>query len=105
MKRVHNVFHASLLEPTLPNDIPLCTESPPPPVDYSDHVEFEVAAILDSHVDRWQKGSGILYLVQWAGFEGTAEEFSWEPPENVSNASTLVHNFHRLHPGKPHSEA
>jgi len=105
MKRVHNVFHASLLEPAPPNDIPLRTESPPPPVEYSDHVEFEVAAILDSRVDRRRKDSGVLYLVQWAGFEGTAEEFSWEPVENVSNASAKVREFHRLHPGKPRPEA
>jgi len=104
MKWVHNIFPASLLKPASPNDIPLCTESPPPLVEYSDHIEFEVAAILDSRVDQWRKGSGILYLVQWAGFEGTAEEFSWEPLENVSNASTMVHEFHRLYPGKPHSE-
>jgi len=105
MKRVHNVFHALLLKPALPNDIPLHTESPPPPVKYSIHIEFEVAAILDLHVDRWRKGSGILYLVQWAGFKGTAEEFSWEPLENVSNASAMVCEFHRLYPGKPRSEA
>src|SRR5882724_167375 len=105
MKRVHNVFHASLLEPAPPDDIPLCTDSPPPPVEYSDHVEFEVAAILDSRVDRRRKDSGVLYLVQWAGFEGTAEEFSWEPVENVSNASAKVREFHRLHPGKPRPEA
>src|SRR5882762_6589279 len=104
MKQVHNVFHASLLEPTSPNDIPLHTESPPPPVEYSNHIEFEVAAILDSRVDRRRKGSGILYLVQWAGFEGTTEEFSWEPLENMSNASAMVHEFHRLYPGKPRSE-
>ena len=105
MKQVHNVFYTSLLEPALPNDIPLHTESPPLPVKYSDHIEFEVAAILDSHVDGWQKDSGVLYLVQWAGFKGTAEEFSWEPVENVSNASTKVHEFHHLHPGKPRPEA
>jgi len=52
-------------EPALPNDIPLRTESPPPPVEYSDHVEFKVAAILDSRVDRRRKDSGVLYLVQW----------------------------------------
>src|SRR5882762_4504036 len=51
MKWVHNVFHALLLEPALPNDILLHTESPPPPVEYSDHIEFEVAAILDLRVD------------------------------------------------------
>jgi len=43
--------------------------------------------------------------VQWAGFEGTAEEFSWEPLENVSNASAMVHEFHHLYPGKPRPEA
>jgi len=104
MKHVHYVFHASLLEPTLPNNIPLHTESSPPPVNYSNHIEFKVTAILDSCIDHQQKDTSVLYLVQWAGFEGTAEEFSWEPLENVSNASTMVHEFHRLHPGKPRSE-
>ena len=105
MKRVHNVFHALLLEPTPPNNIPLHTESLPLPVEYSDHIEFEVAAILDLCVDHQQKDSGVLYLVQCAGFKGTGEEFSWEPVENVSNASTKVHKFHCLHPGKPRPEA
>ena len=30
---VHPIFHVSMLEPTTPNEIPNCVQSPPPPVD------------------------------------------------------------------------
>ena len=32
---VHPVFHVSMLEPTFPNEIPNCVQSPPPPVCYN----------------------------------------------------------------------
>ena len=42
-------------------------------------MEYEVYRILDSKIDRRRKGSGLLYLVEWSGFDNTADATSWEP--------------------------
>ena len=43
----------------------------------------------------------MLYLVRWAGYEGTDEETSWLLATELGNASELVENFHAKYPGKP----
>jgi len=41
-----------------------------------------------------------MYLVQWAGYEGSAEEQSWVPATDLSNASELIDDFHHQYPRK-----
>ena len=64
-------------------------------------MEYEVYRILDSKIDRRRKGSGLLYLIEWSGFDNTADATSWEPEENVRNAPDLVRAFHCAYPDKP----
>ena len=52
MWAVHPVFHVSMLEPATPNTIPNRVQSPPPPVKINGEVEYEIAEVLDSKVDR-----------------------------------------------------
>ena len=76
IRGVHPVFHVSMLEPAVPNEIPNHVQSPPPPVDVQGELEYEIAKVLDSKMDKhWS--CQLLYLVCWLGYENTDEEFSW----------------------------
>ena len=83
LQHIHPVFHVSLLQPTDPSSIPNRLDDPPPLLEVDDSMEYEVYHILDSKIDRRRKGSGLLYLVEWSGFDNTADATSWEPKENV----------------------
>ena len=87
LKCIHPVFHVSLLQPTDPSSIPNRSDDPPPPLEVDDSTVYR---ILDSKIDRRRKGSGLLYLIEWSGFDNTADATSWEPEENVRNAPDLV---------------
>ena len=100
LQHIHPVFHISLLQPASDSSIPNCIEDPPPPLELDDSNEYEVQRVLDSKIDRRQKGSGLVYLVEWSGFDNTTESTSWEPEENLWNAPDLVRAFHR-YPDKP----
>ena len=102
LSAIHNVFHVSLLEPAATDPFPGQFAETPAAVLVDQQEEWEVAAILDSRRDRRVRG-GVRYLVAWKGFEGTAEERSWEPFEALANAPMAVHDFHALHPQKPRS--
>src|SRR6266481_640303 len=101
LQRIHPVFHVSLLQPASDSFIPNHIEDPPPPFELDDSNEYEVQRVLDSKIDCRQKGSGLVYLVEWSGFDNTAESTSWEPEENLRNAPDLVRAFHRSYPNKP----
>ena len=59
MRRVHPVFHVSLLEPYRENVLPGRVQAPPPPVEVEGELEYEVAGILDSKIVR----GSLKYLV------------------------------------------
>jgi hypothetical protein len=101
MRAVHPVFHVSQIEPATPNVIPNRTQSPPPPVEVDGEPEFEISEILDSKIDRRRRNCQLLYLVRWAGYEGTDEETSWLLATELGHASELVQNFHSCYPTKP----
>jgi hypothetical protein len=100
MKAVHPVFHVSQLEPAVPNSIPNRDQPPPPPIDIDGELEYEIAEILDSKIDR-QRSCKLLYLVRWLGYEGTSEETEWLPATELGHASDLVTDFHSRYPDKP----
>ncbi|KIO12138.1 hypothetical protein M404DRAFT_78797, partial [Pisolithus tinctorius Marx 270] len=100
MRAVHPVFHVSQLEPAVPNTIPNRTQPPPPPVEVDSELEFELAEILDSKVDRCHR-CWLQYLVRWTGYEGTDKETTWVLATELDNASELVQEFHSHYPGKP----
>ena len=100
LKRIHPVFHVSLLEPDHRNPFPLRSESPPAPILLGDALEYEVQQVVNSKRAN-RAGAKLLYYVQWKGYEGTAEEYSWEPVENLENASELIEEFHQAYPNKP----
>src|SRR3979490_1811973 len=101
MKAVHPIFHFSMLEPTSPNTIPNHTQPPLPPVIIDGEPEFGVTEVLDYKIDNRCKACKLLYLVQWAGYEGTDEESLWILATEVDNASKLIQDFHKSYPTKP----
>src|SRR5882724_4260699 len=73
---IHPVFHMSLLQPTSSSVIPHRAIDPPPPIELDDSNKWEVHRILDSRIDCRRKGSGLLYLVKWRGFDNTPDTTS-----------------------------
>ena len=64
------------------------------------NLEFEVAQILDSKLDK-RRRDPLLYYVQWSGYENTVDENSWLTAADLKNATELVADFHRRYPNKP----
>ena len=89
-----------MLEPHTPSSIPNCTEPPPTPVEVDGELEYEIAEILDTKIDKCRHCK-LLYLVKWLGYEGTDEETSWLPADELTHAPDLVEGFHQHYPNKP----
>lgn len=96
LSRLHPVFHVSLLRPCPNSSIEGRTVPPPGPVDLEGN-EFEISAIVDSRIRRRK----LQYKVQWQGYEGHQDEYTWEPAANVKDAQDLVDEFHLQNPNKP----
>ena len=96
---IHPVFHISQIEPALLSNILNWVNPPPPPLEIDSNLEFEMAQILDSKFDHHRK-EPLLYLVQWSGYEGTPDEYSWTPMADLENAADLVSDYHTLYPKK-----
>ena len=101
MWAVHPVFHISMLEPAHSNVIPECTQLPLPPVEIDRKPGYESSKILDSKIDKHWKHCNIVYLVCWAGYEGTDEEMSWILANELGHVSEIITDFHRAYPDKP----
>jgi transposase InsO family protein len=98
--RIHNVFNVSLLHPYNAPKFAGQTEEPPGPVEITDDgEEFEVSNVVDSRLNSRSKR--LEYLVEWKGYEGTDEQTTWEPAENLDGAQDMIADYHRLHPEKP----
>ena len=97
---VHPVFHVSQLKPATPNTIPNRVQSPPPPIEVDEDIEYEISEILDSKLDKRRKCQ-LLYLIQWAGYERTDQEIDWLPTTELKHAVELVQDFHESYPNKP----
>ena len=100
MRAVHPVFHVSMLELATPNNIPNRVIPPPPPVLIDGSLEHEISEVLDSKIDK-RRTCKLLYLVRWAGYEGTDEETSWLLATELDHASEVVSDFHSAYPNKP----
>ena len=97
---VHPIFHVSMLEPTVPNEILNHVQSPPLAINVQEELEYEISEVLDSKIDQRQSCK-LLYLVCWLGYENTDEEFSWLPTTELDPAKDLISDFHSAYPDKP----
>jgi len=85
MRAVHPVYHVSMLNTAPSSNILNRTEDPPPPAEIEGEVEYEIAEILDTKLDR-RRCCKLLYLVRWTGYEGTDEETSWLTADELTHA-------------------
>ena len=92
------MFHISQLEPSPPSQIPNHTNLPP--IELDGPIEFEVAEVLNSKLDKRRRDL-LLYYICWSSYEGTAEEYSWLTASDLENAPRLMADFHRHYPHKP----
>lgn len=84
MKKLHPVFHISLLEPA-PNNAELATNVE---IEEETEDEYEVEQIL---ADRWHENQQQL-LVQWKGYP--TSENTWEPIANLRGCHQLVQKYY-----------
>ncbi len=89
LKKIHPVFHISLLEPYIENTIQGRHQDPPPPIEVDGEPEYEVEDILDRRVRRNKEE----YLVKWLGYDGDEDKMTWEPFENVKHLTDLLKKF------------
>ncbi|SAM00104.1 hypothetical protein [Absidia glauca] len=92
---IHPVFHTNLLTPYQPDPIEGRPPKPQPPTYVEDHYEYEVDFIVDSRIHRRR----LQYLVHWKGY--TSMDRTWEPLDNLDNATEAIEDFHRQHPERP----
>ncbi len=86
--KIHNMFHASLLQPWAHSILA------PPPVSVllvKDDLQYEVDSILDHQDEGRGRSKRRTYLVAWKGF--ASEENTWEPESNLKNASSSVQAY------------
>jgi len=62
LQSIHSIFHISQLKPASPSNIPNHSNPLPPPIEMDGTLEFELAQILDSKLDRWKKNPLIYYI-------------------------------------------
>ncbi|CAA7270378.1 unnamed protein product [Cyclocybe aegerita] len=62
MRLVHPVFHVSMLEPFKPSTILNHAVEPPAPVEIEGELEYKVAKIVDSKIDRRRKCKLLYYV-------------------------------------------
>ena len=86
LRRIHDVFHVSLLAPYRSDGR---VQPPPLPIDIDEEGEwFEVEAVLDRRERRIGRSRTpkVEYLIKWKGYG--AEHNTWEPDRNL-NASAV----------------
>jgi Integrase zinc binding domain/Chromo (CHRromatin Organisation MOdifier) domain/Integrase core domain len=94
--RIHNVFHATLLDSYHANEIDERTQLVPQlPEIVEGEPEYEVKEVLDSKV----VGKTVWYNVDWVRYG--PEERTWEPAGNLNHAEKLVATYHRRHSNRP----
>lgn len=85
--KVHNVFHASLLQQYKENEIYGANFSQPPAELIKGEEMYEVNTILRHR----RKGRGYQYLVKWKGY--LISEASWEPSDVFSKDGDLLERY------------
>lgn len=87
-KRIHPVFHASLLSPYKETEEHGKNFEEPPPDVIDGEEEYEVEQVLD--VRRQGRQKQLQYLLKWKGYSEAHN--SWEPADQV-NAPELIADF------------
>lgn len=94
-KRIHPVFHVSLLTPYVETDAhgPNYT-FPPPDAEGDDPPEYEVESIVQSRLTRNKRG--VQYRVRWKGYPPSSDE--WINASELPTAREAIDDFHAKYP-------
>jgi Chromo (CHRromatin Organisation MOdifier) domain len=92
-KRLHPVFHASLLSPYKEMEEHGANFLEPPLDVIEGEEEYEVEQVLDSR--RVGRKKHLQYLLKWKGYSEAHN--SWEPADQV-HATELIENYHKKKP-------
>ena len=95
LSRLHPVFHVSLLRPMPKSELEGRVIPPPGPIGLEED-KYEVKAIVDSRI----RGKQLQYRVQWKGYEGHQQEYTWEPAENLHELTDTLDTYHAKYPDK-----
>jgi hypothetical protein len=103
-KRIHNVFHVSLIKPFVSDLESLGRKAvtPPPPVQWLEGEPlYTVESLLDFQVAKKGRKKFYRFLIKWEGYE--AEHNKWEPEENLRGCGDLVREYEATYelPEKP----
>lgn len=97
--KIHNVFHVGLLEKYSPSTIPdRSVPELPGPIVVDGEDEYEVSKIVNSRTRGKGKNKRVQYFVEWEGYKGTEEEYTWEEADDLANAKEKVMEFHKEYP-------
>ena len=90
--KIHNVFHALLLQRYRENDVYGANyEWPPAELDHEGQEVYNVEAILKHR----KRGRGYQYFVKWEGYPIT--EASWELESSFSNDGDVLDQYKTCH--------
>jgi len=91
--KIHPVFHVSLLKKYVENYSKFSGRfaRPPPPVQFDEHVEYEIERILDRRDRVRGRGHQVEYLVKWKGYP--VNDATWKPAANLHNAVGAITKF------------
>jgi hypothetical protein len=95
MKRLHPVFHVSLLKPYTQSRERALQRCAPPPIDWLDEEPlYRVEALLKHRDRRYGKARKPRreYLIKWEGYG--MEHNTWEPKSNLLTCNQLLRAYH-----------
>lgn len=99
-KKVHDVFHVSLLRKAAEDAIPGRVQPPvpaPPVAQPTFHEElYAIDEILDS---RFKRGK-LEYLIHWKGYDAQ-KDHTWQAAETLDTSDPIIDDFHRKNPSAP----
>ena len=90
--RIHNVFHASLLQQYKENNI-YRTSYSRPPVELNN--EGQEVYNVETILKHWRRGRGYQYYVKWEGYLIT--KASLEPEGSFSNNGNILNQYKQCH--------
>jgi transposase InsO family protein len=93
--KVHPIITANRLRRAAMDPVPGQRPDPPPPVEVSGDIEWEVERILASRLLRRRT---LQYRAKWVGYD---TDPTWYNAENFKGSPHLLRNFHIANPSAP----